>query len=62
MHAISEQQKEGTDFWHLFSCVCVGFQFYEVRALGRLDFYLELLHQWRSSHHLRYSMTVLSGH
>lgn len=23
MHAISEQQKEGTDFWHLFSCVCV---------------------------------------
>lgn len=62
MHAISEQQKEGTDFWHLFSCVCVCFQFYEGRALGKLDFYLELLHQWRSSHHLRYSMTVLSVH
>lgn len=42
--------------------VCVCFQFYEGRALGRLDFYLELLHQWRSSHHLRYSMTVLSVH
>lgn len=45
----------------IFMCVCL-FSVLWRKSTRKIRFYLELLHQWRSSHHLRYSMTVLSVH